>query len=85
VTYEALACGLPSIVTPSSGSVARDGVEGLVIPPGEVEPLAHAIETLGRDPALREDMARAARRRSLDFTWTRYHEAVARAIDDCRS
>ena len=28
VTYEALACGLPSVVTPASGSVVREGVEG---------------------------------------------------------
>ena len=41
VTYEALACGLPSVVTPSAGSVVRDGVEGFVVPPAEVEPLAH--------------------------------------------
>ncbi|HEX8203066.1 MAG TPA: glycosyltransferase, partial [Isosphaeraceae bacterium] len=27
VTYEALACGLPCVVTPSAGSVARDGIE----------------------------------------------------------
>jgi glycosyltransferase involved in cell wall biosynthesis len=85
VTYEALACGLPSVVTPSSGSVARDGIEGLVVPAGEVEPLARAIETLGLDAGLRERMAIAARQRSLEFTWPRYHEAVARAIDDCRS
>jgi glycosyltransferase involved in cell wall biosynthesis len=84
VTYEALACGLPSVVTPSSGSVARDGIEGLVVPPGEVEPLARAIETLGLDANLREHMTRAARQRALDFTWPRYHEAVANAIDECR-
>ena len=32
VTYEALACGLPSVVTPDAGSVVRDGVEGFVVP-----------------------------------------------------
>ena len=35
VTYEALACGLPSVVTPESGSVARDGVDGFVVPSGD--------------------------------------------------
>ena len=32
VTYEALACGLPSVVTPSAGSVVRDGAEGFLVP-----------------------------------------------------
>ena len=31
VTYEALACGLPSVVTPGAGSVVRDEVEGLLV------------------------------------------------------
>ena len=34
VTYEALACGLPCVVTPSAGSVVRDGVEGFLVPAG---------------------------------------------------
>ena len=37
VTYEALACGLPCVVTPEAGSVVRDGVEGLVVPSADVE------------------------------------------------
>ena len=36
VTYEALACGLPSIVTPNAGSVVRDGVDGFHVPAGDV-------------------------------------------------
>ena len=31
VTYEALASGLPSIVTPRAGSVVRDGIEGFLV------------------------------------------------------
>ena len=37
VTYEALAAGLPSVVTPSAGSVVRDGVEGFIVPRGEID------------------------------------------------
>ena len=36
VTYEALAAGLPSVVTPSAGSVVRDGVEGFIVPRGRL-------------------------------------------------
>jgi starch synthase len=80
VTYEALACGLPSVVTPSAGSVVRDGIEGLLVAPGEVEPLTEAMERLGTDPSRREAMAVAARSRAESFDWPRYHAAVVEAL-----
>jgi glycosyltransferase involved in cell wall biosynthesis len=80
VTYEALACGLPSVVTAAAGSVVRDGIEGLVVPSAEVEPLAEALERLGTDPELRAEMAVAARARALAFDWPRYHDAIAAAV-----
>ena len=80
VTYEALACGLPSVVTPNAGSVARDGVEGLVVPPAEVGPLAAALERLGTDPELRAAMGRAARLRAEAFDWPRYHAAIVAEV-----
>lgn len=80
VTYEALACGLPSIVTAASGSVVRNGLDGLLVPPAEVEPLAEAIERLGNDPALRSEMAASARGRALQFDWPRYQHAIADAV-----
>ncbi len=80
VTYEALACGLPSVVTPSAGSVVRDGEEGFLVGPGEVESLAASMEKLGSDPGLRRAMASSARRRAEAFDWPRYHGAVADAV-----
>ncbi len=53
VTYEALACGLPSVVTSAAGSVVRDRVEGFVVPPRDVRMLAEKMEQLGCNPALR--------------------------------
>lgn len=81
VTYEALACGLPSIVTAEAGSVVRDGREGLVVPARDIESLAAAMERLGCDSSLREQLARAARARAEDFDWPRYHAAVLAAIE----
>ncbi len=80
VTYEALACGLPSIVTPSAGSVVRDGIEGFVVPPGEVEPLAIAMERLGSEPDLRRELSRDARAGAEAFDWPRYHAAIVESI-----
>jgi glycosyltransferase involved in cell wall biosynthesis len=80
VTYEALACGLPSLVTPSAGSVVRDGEEGLLVPAADIERLAAAMEQIGTDPARRAAMAQAARRRALEFDWLRYHTALKDAV-----
>lgn len=82
VTYEALACGLPSIVTPAAGSVVRDGIEGVLVPPGESEPIAAAMERLGTDPALRAVMALAARRRAEAFDWPRYQSSLVEVVGE---
>jgi hypothetical protein len=80
VTYEAMACGLPSVVTPSSGSVARDGQDGLFVPAAEVDALAAAMERLGSDPDLRASFGRNARQEAEQFDWPRYHRAVCEAV-----
>jgi alpha-maltose-1-phosphate synthase len=82
VTYEALACGLPSIVTPGAGSVVRDGIDGFVVPSSEVDSLAKRMEQLGNDPELRAHMAKAARSRALAFDWPRYHDALNAAVNE---
>ena len=81
VTYEAMASGLPSIVTSESGSVARDGREGLIVPSADPIALAEAMDALGRDPERRAEMARAARVRAERFDWPRYHDSILDSID----
>jgi glycosyltransferase involved in cell wall biosynthesis len=80
VTYEALACGLPCIVTAEAGSVVRDGREGRIVPARDVGALAAAMEQLGTDAGLREHLAASARVRAETFDWPRYHAAVLEAI-----
>lgn len=76
VTYEALASGLPSVVTPSAGSVVRDGIDGQIVPTADVESLAIAMERLGIDPELRAEWAASARERAEMFDWPRYHRSL---------
>jgi alpha-maltose-1-phosphate synthase len=80
VTYEALACGLPSVVTAEAGSVIRDGIEGYVVRPRDVDALSRRMEQLGNTPQLRARMSAAARSRALEFDWPRYHDAVAAEV-----
>jgi glycosyltransferase involved in cell wall biosynthesis len=73
VTYEAAACGLPQITTREAGDVVRDGVEGIIVRPGDVEAIAAALEHLHQHPEVVEDMGRAARRRVVEnFTWDHF-------------
>jgi len=76
VTYEALAAGLPMVATAESGTVARDGIEGFLVPPRDVDALADRMERLGNDPAQRASMGSASRRRAEAFGWPRYHAAI---------
>jgi glycosyltransferase involved in cell wall biosynthesis len=64
---EAMAFGLP-VVGCRAGNLpylADDGREGLLVPPGDIDGLARALELLAMDPPLRERLGGAARRRAL--------------------
>jgi glycosyltransferase involved in cell wall biosynthesis len=82
VTYEALASGLPSVVTPDAGSVVRDGQDGFVVPVRDVDALADRMKQLGDDPELRAQMAGSARSRALAHDWPRYHRSIVSAVSE---
>lgn len=84
-TYEALASGLPVIATPNTGSVVRDGADGYLVPPRDVEALMARIEELYRDPGRRAAMAASARQRAEAFTWRAYRERLATLFDGFRA
>jgi glycosyltransferase involved in cell wall biosynthesis len=61
---QAHAAGLPAVSTRLPTGVVevnRDGVTGLVVPPGDAAALASALDRLLRDPALRRRLAEGAR------------------------
>ncbi|MDQ6656408.1 MAG: glycosyltransferase family 4 protein, partial [Verrucomicrobiota bacterium] len=73
VVYEAAACGLPQITTREAGDVIRDDVEGIIIPPGDVDALAAAIQHLYDHPEIVERMSAAARARVVEnYTWDHF-------------
>ena len=73
VVYEAAACGLPAITTREAGDVIRDGIEGIIVQPGNVDAIAAALERFYRNPDLVDQMGQAARTRVVEnFTWDHY-------------
>ena len=79
---EAAACARPLLVTdvPGARDFVRNGVEGLIVPPGDPAALADALRHLARDPDARERMGEAARLRLLHgYTDTHLREALRAA------
>ena len=72
--YEALACGLPIITTPNSGSMVQDGIQGYIVPIRDVERLKEKILLLYENRELRQEMSRRARLRAEEFTWAAYRQ-----------
>lgn len=62
---EAMAVELPVVSTIVGGvaEIVRDGVDGVLVPPGDVEGVARGVLSLLRDEGLRRSMAREARLR----------------------
>jgi len=80
--YEAAACGLPSLTTREAGDVVRDGVEGIIVQPGDVDAIAAGLEHLYRHPEIVERMSKAARRRVVEnFTWDHYRTRLLGAYE----
>lgn len=76
---EAMASGLPVIVTPQgTEEIVTDGVEGFIVPIRDARSIAARLEQLYADRALLEHMGQCARRRAEQHTWDRY---AARAAD----
>lgn len=71
---EAQASGLPAVVTDvgAARDVVRDGITGLLVPPGDRAALGDALHALVEDRDRRVSMGRAARQRMLrDFSLER--------------
>jgi glycosyltransferase involved in cell wall biosynthesis len=71
------------------GEIVQDGVTGVLVPPGEAEPLAAAIVRVASDPELARTMGEAGRSRALsrflqsfctERTELLYEDALSRVV-----
>lgn len=78
VTYEAMACGVPLVVTKNAGSVAVDNESAIFVEMDNPEQLAGALERFYKEPALSDEMGQNARIRVETFPWSAYQNRTAR-------
>jgi glycosyltransferase involved in cell wall biosynthesis len=78
---EAAASGRPLVVSdvPGNRHFVRDGIEGLLVPRGDVIALAAALSRLASDRELRQRLGAAARRRLLEGYTEEHVRAAVRA------
>ncbi|MGE5357850.1 MAG: glycosyltransferase family 4 protein [Bacteroidales bacterium] len=79
---EALCLGVPVIASDVGGlpQLVRDGVDGLLFPPGDARALADALVSLARDPQRRHCMSQAAEAGRHRFDATTMARRVAEAL-----
>jgi glycosyltransferase involved in cell wall biosynthesis len=80
VVLEALASGVPAVVTPDGGpcTIVQDGVTGRIVPD---EGFAAAVAGVLSDPAKHEAMRVAAREFALTMSWDAVFEGVYAAYE----
>lgn len=71
VLAEAMAAGLPIVASDIDGyrDVARDGLEALLVPPGDAAALVTAVREVLDDPRMGRSLGDRGARRAHDFAW----------------
>ncbi len=77
---EAMACGLPCIVTEHSGSVVRDGIDGYVVPIRDSDAIAERIRFFHEHPGRAKTMGENSHRRAQAFSTRRYAARFAEIV-----
>jgi len=82
VVTEALACGLPVIVTPNVGAsdLVCDGKEGFVVPVCSAEAIAVRLNDLKRDSELLAHLSWNAQAAAARHPWDNYREIWAETV-----
>ena len=77
---EAMACGIPPIVSQLSSLPEVVGDAGYQVDPYEPEDLAGLLQSLTQDPAQEADLAQKARRRASRFSWKTASDQLGEAF-----
>jgi starch synthase len=82
VVPEALACGLPVIVTPNTGALefVTDGNEGFVVPICRADAIADRLQILHRNRELLAVMSQNAQATAAQKSWESYRANLAQTV-----
>jgi phosphatidyl-myo-inositol alpha-mannosyltransferase len=83
VLTEAFAAGTPVIASSIAGysDVVTDGVDGLLVPPGDPQRLAEELQRVHHEPERLRAMGEAARRSARRYAWPRVADQVTRVYE----
>jgi len=78
VVSEAMACGLPVIVTPNTGAsdYVTDGVDGFIVPIRSSDAIATRLDQLASDREKLAEMGQAAVQKARSWSWRNYREEI---------
>jgi len=84
VLTEAFTQGTPVVASniPGYRDVLRDGIDGVLFPPGDAQALAEALRDLHEQPEQRREMAKAAALGVERFAWPRVTAQLMEAYED---
>jgi phosphatidylinositol alpha 1,6-mannosyltransferase len=74
-----MACGVPVVAARATGSTSlvEDGVNGTLVPPGDITGFADALAEYISDPALRAKHGAAGAKKSHAYTWDAINQTMA--------
>lgn len=81
VTYEAMACGLPLIVSENTGSIIRDGNEGFVTAIRDIDALKERLAWCYSHPDEARQMGLRGSESVRNYTWERYANSVVEVYE----
>ncbi len=84
VLTEAFAAGTPVVASDIAGyrDVVSDGVDGLLVPPGDAQALAEVLRELHCEPEHRAELAEGAVQKVENFAWPHVADRVMEAYED---
>jgi len=78
---EAMATGLPTVASSIGGIPSVLGDAGMLVPAEDVPALAHALDSVLDDAALRDRLGARARRRAEDRSWAHSWDQLRAVLD----